>query len=254
MKVSFKNKVRSVLTALLACIFVLQPVAAMTVQPVIVDLKPTGRDMSQVVTVQNTSATALPIEIRVEELSVDDAGVHATGHDSGDLLVFPPQAVIEPGQSQAFRIQWVGDPALAKSKHYYVTVAQLPVKLPQGQSSIQILYNFQVLVSVSPANAKPQLKIVSASIGKNASGKPVPVIRVSNESAAHGYLSHGRLQIVQQDASGHEIFSKTMAGPEIQQIVGFGLIAAGQTRQITIPVELPADGGRIEANFTPDAR
>ena len=61
------------------------------------------------------------------------------------------QAMIQPGQTQTFRVQYVGDPDLARSKHYYVTVAQLPVQMPQGQSAIQILYNFQVLVSVSPS-------------------------------------------------------------------------------------------------------
>jgi fimbrial chaperone protein len=239
---------------MLAFVVSMRSASAMTVQPVVVDLQTSGRDMSQVVTVQNTSPTALPVELRVDELSVDNNGVHSTGHDSGDLLVFPPQAIIQPGQAQAFRIQWVGDPALAKSRHFYVTVAQLPIQLPQGQSSIQILYNFQVLVSVAPPGVKPDLKIVGAEIGKDSAGKPVPVITVNNDSPAHGYLSHGRLRIVEKDASGHGVFEKTIPGPEIQQIIGFGLIASGQTRRIQIPLILPVEGGSLEATFTPESR
>ena len=223
---------------------------AMTVQPVMINLTTSGRGMSQTITVENTFATTLPVELRVQELKVTENGVEQTGVDPGDLLVFPPQALIEPGQTQSFRVQYVGDPDLAASKHYYITVAQLPVQLPEGQSAIQILYNFQVLVSVGPAGTKPALAITSAAIGKNSEGKAVPVITVGNTSAAHGYLSNGRLRIVQKDAAGKEIFRRSLSGPEIQQTIGFGLIGANQSRVVQIPIELPSDGGTIDAEFT----
>ena len=239
--------------ALLALTMNPAPALAMTVQPVVINLTTAGRGMTQVITVENTFATALPVELRVQELVVDDEGVRITNVDPGDLLVFPPQALIEPGQTQSFRVQYVGDPALAASKHYYVTVAQLPVKLPEGQSAIQILYNFQVLVSVAPTGVKPDLSIESAEIGHNAEGKPVPVLHLKNASAAHGYLSDGRLRIVQKDASGKEVFRQSLSGPEVQQTIGFGLVGANQTRRISVPIELPLDGGTIEATYTAES-
>lgn len=227
---------------------------AMTVQPVVIDLQTQGRAMSQVITVENTFTNPLPVELRVEELTFDENGLVGTGHSSDDILVFPPQALIQPGQTQSFRVQYVGDPALARSRHFYVTVAQLPVQLPQGQSAIQILYNFQVLVSILPAGATPNLTITSATIGRNAEGHPVPLLTLTNDSVAHGYLSQGRLRIVEKDAQGHEIFRRILPGPEIQQTVGFGLVGAGQTRHVAIPVELPSEGGTVEAQFTPESR
>ncbi|WP_423603658.1 fimbrial biogenesis chaperone [Sphingomonas sp. MS122] len=244
---------RGLVTALAAVAAVFaSPAWSMTVQPVVIDLSVSGRGMSQVITVENTFATPLPVELRVQELEFDENGVKATGKDSEDLLIFPPQALIQPGQTQTFRIQYVGDPDLKASKHYYVTVAQLPVKLPEGQSAIQILYNFQVLVSVTPAGAKPALAVRSAEVGKNAQGKPVPVLTLDNPSAAHGYLSSGRLRIIQRDASGKEVFRKTLSGPEVQQTIGFGLVGANQVRRMTLPIELPVDGGKVDASFTPD--
>jgi fimbrial chaperone protein len=227
-------------------------VSAMTVQPVVIDLQTAGRDMSKIITVENTFATPLPVELTIQELKLTEDGVSLTGKDPGDLLVFPPQALIQPGQTQTFRVQYVGDPALAESKHYYITVAQLPVKLPEGKSAIQILYNFQVLISVGPGGAKPALSVTGAQVGRNAAGKPVPVITVSNASSAHGYLSSGRLRIVEKDASGKEVFRKTYSGPEIQQTIGFGLIGSRQTRKISVPVELPSDTGTVEASISPE--
>ena len=229
-----------------------QLAVAMTVQPVIINLKQSGNGMTQIITVENTFATPLPVELRVQSLEFDQSGIKETGKDPGDLLIFPPQALIQPGQTQSFRVQYVGDPDLKTSKHYYVTVAQLPVKLPAGQSAIQILYNFQVLVSIAPMGAKPAIKVQTAEIGHNEAGKPIPLVTLSNTSAAYGYLSEGRLRIVEKDAAGKEVFRRTLSGPETQQTIGFGLVGANQTRRMSLPIELPVDGGSVDVSFTPD--
>lgn len=226
---------------------------AMVVQPVVIDLTTSGRAMSQVVTVENTFDKPLPVEMRVEGLDLTPDGVNATGKDPGDLSIFPPQTLIQPGQRQSFRVQYVGEPALARSKHYFLTAAQLPVQTNDIQSNVQLLYNFQILVSVSPDGVKPALSIASAEIGKDAEGNPAPVIAVANASAAHGYLSRGRVRVVQFAPDGKEIFRKEISGPELQQTLGYGLIGGGQTRRMTLPMRLPQPGGRIEALFTPDS-
>jgi fimbrial chaperone protein len=225
----------------------------MTVQPVVINLTTSGAGMSRIITVENTFATPLPVEMRIQALALGESGITQTGEDPGDLLVFPQQALIQPGQTQTFRVQFVGNPDLARSKHYYVTVAQLPVQLPQGQSAIQILYNFQVLVSVSPQGARPALAVQRSEIGRNEAGHPVPVVIVTNNSPAHGFLSNGRLRIVQKDGSGREVFRQTLSGPEIQQTIGFGLIGAGQTRRVQVPIQLPSEGGTLEAQFTSES-
>ena len=247
-----KLRLKHALTMFCAAIAPVQVAQAMTVQPVVIDMQTAGRQMSSVITVENTFATPLPVELSVQELELTPDGVKQTGVDPGDLMIFPPQALIEPGQTQTFRLQYVGDPALAKSKHYYITVAQLPVKLPEGQSAIQILYNFQVLVSVAPAGIKPQITVQSATVGKNAAGKPIPVLTVANDSTAHGYLANGRLRIVEKDAAGKQLLTKSLSGAEIQQSMGFGLIGGGQVRKVSIPVELPSAEGSVEASFTLD--
>jgi P pilus assembly chaperone PapD len=243
---------KRILVGLLMVLALLAPSAAlaMTVQPVVLNLSPGGRNMTQVLTVTNTFSYALAVELRVEELVVDAAGVRSTNKDPGDLVVFPPTALIQPGQTQTFRVQYVGDPRLAKSKHYYVSVAQLPVKQQQGQSAVQVLYNFQVLASVSPTGAKPAIKVDSAAVERTGDGKFVPAITFSNAAVAHGFLADGKIRVVQKDTTGKEIFRREFTAPEVQQVIGYGLMAAGQVRKVTLPVELPSSGGTIEAQYT----
>jgi fimbrial chaperone protein len=232
---------------------------AMTVQPVIVDLKPAGRGMSATVSVQNTFTSPLPIGITIQSLAFDEKGAKPTGKDPGDILVYPPQALIPPGQTQTFRVQWVGDPTLTESRHYYVTVAQLPVKLPEGQSAIQILYNFQVLVNVGATSGKAQLSITSADIvmaevkpppGQTAKTppqkQPEAEVVVRNDSPNYGYLSRATIEITEDDPSGKQIFDKTLSPQEIQQTVGFGLIGPNTQRRVIIPVVLPSAQGTVK--------
>ena len=240
------------LTMFCAAIMPYQAAHAMTVQPVVIDLQTAGRQMSQVITVENTFATPLPVELTIQELELTAEGVKQTGKDPGDLLVFPPQAIIAPGQTQTFRVQYVGNPDLAKSKHYYVTVAQLPIKLPEGQSAIQILYNFQVLISVGPLGLKPSIAVKSAEVAAGPGGKTFAMVTVANASPAHGYLSNGHLRVIERNKAGAQVFSKTLSGAEIQQTMGFGLIGGGQTRRVAVPVDLPSADGTVEASFSLD--
>lgn len=226
---------------------------AITVKPLVVDLKTSGRGMDQVVSVENTSAAVVPVQLTVQELVVESGETHATGKDPGDLVVFPPQALIQPGQTQTFRIQYVGDRGLTKSKHYYITVAQVPVKPKEGESAVQVVFSFQVLVSVGPQGAKPALHVSSAGVGKDGAGKPVPVITVANDSTTYGYLSRGKLRIIEKDPSGREVFRQTLTGPEIQEKLGMGLVTSGQARKFTLPAVLPLAEGTVEAKFTPDS-
>jgi len=252
--IAMQRHCKPLLLALLAGCSLVAPAAAqaMTVQPVVIDLATSGRQMGDVIIVENTFEQPLAVELSVQAIEMTLNGAQPTGQDTGELAVFPPQASIAPGERQNFRVQYVGDPDLAESRHFFVTVAQLPVQQVSGESNIQLLYNFQVLVSVAPNGASPSISISSAEIGRDESGAPVPVISAQNASAAHGYLSRGRLGIVQRDASGREIFQRELSGPEVQQTLGYGLIGGGQTRMITLPVQLPSEDGAISVRYTPD--
>src|SRR3954468_23222930 len=104
-KLQRRSFVRMVMASV-AMLGISTAVYAMTVQPVVIDLTTSGRGMSQVVTVENSFDRPLPVELRMETLDLTADGVKATGRDSGELAVFPPQALIAPGQRQNFRVQY----------------------------------------------------------------------------------------------------------------------------------------------------
>lgn len=240
--------------AVATCATVATAVYAMTVSPVVIDLQTSGQRMSQIVTIENKYAKPVILEVLTQEAEYTDDGVKGTGKATDDLLVFPPQAQIAPGGTQAIRIQYVGDPELAKSRHYFVTVAQLPVKIPEGDSAVQLLYNFQIVTGVSMAGKRPNIVATGAGSYTGGDGKPRVELILKNDADTYGYLSNGSLRIVQKDASGKEIFKKSMTGEQISQEIGFGLVGAGQLRKIQTGIILPEPGGSVEAYFTPSTR
>lgn len=226
-------------------------VAAMTVQPVVVDMRMSGREMSAPVRVENNGPNPLPVEVRIVETEFTPDSVRASDRPSEDIIAFPPQAIIPPGETQVFRLQYVGDPGSDRSRHYYAEVAQLPVELPEGQSAIQILYNFQVMVNVASVTAgRPDLVIESADIAQNTEGKNVAAFVVRNNGLNYGYLSSGQLTIIHKDASGREVLRRSLAANEIQQVIGYGLVGPEMTRRFISPVELDSAEGTVQVTLT----
>ena len=231
-----------------AALLIVGVVAAMTVQPVVVDMSMTGRQMSAPVRVENNGPNPLPVEVRLVETDFAVDAVGASDRLSDDIIAFPPQAIIPPGETQVFRLQYVGDPGADRSKHYYAEVAQLPVELPEGQSAIQILYNFQVMVNVASAIAgDPQLSVEGAEIVQEGEGAPRIAFTVRNDAANYGYLSSGSLTLIHKDAQGRELMRRSLSSNDVQQMVGFGLVGPEMSRRFVAPIELESAEGSVEA-------
>ncbi len=226
---------------------------AINVQPVIVDLLATGRRASSVVTFENTFSEPVPVEVTVHPVRVVNGELkEIEDEEVENVLAFPSQAVVAPGASQAFRVQWVGDPRPAGSEHFYVTIAQLPVALDPTKNTIQVLHRFRILVSVNPADAKPAFKVVTASVTTGEGGKPRPSLTISNTGDAYGYVAYHRMTIVERDPAGRELFRQTYQPEQIQQVMGLGIVPSGQTRVLPIGVELPSADGQVSIEIAAD--
>ena len=225
------------------------PAAATTVQPVIVDLTAAGRKSSTTVEVQNDFKTKLPVELRVEAAEFVNGELKSTGKPSDDILTFPPSALIEPGRTQNFRIQYLGDPAIKQSRHYIVTVVQLPVAFTGQQSEVQVLYDFQVITSVKPLGGTPAIRISGTEVLAK-DGKYQAVLLLENTSDTYGYLSTGSLRLKLRDAQGKVTYQKSLNSLQVQDQIGYGLVGAHQTRRLVTPLLLPGNG-KLEAEFLP---
>jgi P pilus assembly chaperone PapD len=245
-----KVRVKNLYTLALAIIAFLSPYAAsaMSVEPMVVDLSSGGRSASQSFKVSNTGTKPLPIEAIVSALELGPNGEQKVEKAGDDLLIFPPQAMIPAGGSQVFRVQWIGEPDISKSRTYRVSVGQLPVKLPKGTSGIQIVMSFGVMVNVAPLQGKSDIVVMKAAPVKGKNGKRLAALTVKNPGNKHAYLQKSSIRL-----SGGG-WSAEMTPGEIAQKVGLGIVQPGKERRFVLPVEVPGNISKIDATvkFRPE--
>ena len=150
---SLRSNPRSLLAAIVlsyAALLTGVPVAeAMSVTPIQIEMATVGGARPQF-TVTNDSKEPLPVEIQIQSMKLDENGGRKLDKAKDNFLVFPPQALIKPGASQTFRLQWVGDRTIPQSESYMLAVNQIPVKLPACKSAVQIVMSFGVVLHCAP--------------------------------------------------------------------------------------------------------
>lgn len=213
----------------------------MSVQPLVIDMAVAGRDAHSSIKVVNDGTKPLPVEFQILKIELDAKGEKLEKPAGAEFLVFPPQAIVPPGATQVFRIQWVGDADLKKSQSYIFSVNQIPVKFRKNESGVQIVFNFGVVVNVAPPGGQALLKQIKAEIGKDERGIPRPAILVENAGTMHAYLSEASL-VLEAGAWRHRISSA-----ELKQLIGLGLVQPGKRRRFVLPIDLPPQVSQISA-------
>ncbi|MBY0343137.1 MAG: fimbria/pilus periplasmic chaperone [Sphingomonadales bacterium] len=137
------------------------PAQAHRVYPMSYELAPAGSGAATVLRVDNTTERPLTLEVTVEKRSWDERGNETRIPADDDFLILPPQMIVEPGKTQAIRVQYVGAPTLDQTAMYVVGVNQVPVADPTAGTGVQFVINFGTAAYVVPAGAKTELKIAS---------------------------------------------------------------------------------------------
>jgi fimbrial chaperone protein len=197
----------------------------------------------QQITVFNDGAKPLPIEIMVSRIELSENGDTSSKPAGDEFLIFPPQALVAAGATQSFRIQWVGDPQLKQSQSYIFSVNQVPVKMPAGQSGVQVVFNFATIVNVAPASGQAAINLVGTGVGKDEKGKPRPALTVKNPGNIHAKLTDATIKL-----SGGS-WSQTLRPEQLRQSMGVGLVQPGKTRRFLLPVDLPPNIGQVTASI-----
>ena len=208
---------------------------AMSVSPIVVEMSSIGRHARSSIRVVNDSNKKLPVEVVITRVELGTRGEQKSTPAGDEFLVFPPQAIVAPGSTQIFRIQWVGEPVIPASQTYIFSVNQVPVKMPKGQTGVQVVFNFGTVVNVAPPEGSASLQLISTDIARDAKNKRRPALTLKNSGNIHARLSDATITL---SANG---WSKILTPAALKQSLGVGLVQPGKQRRMLIPVDLPAN-------------
>jgi fimbrial chaperone protein len=222
--------VRRLVVAASAACLLLAPAAdaSMRVNPLIVYMNPTAQGSSSVVQLTNVTDADLPVDVSVVKRTIVD-GLEVDTPADDDFIVFPPQMIIRPGQTQALRIQWIVGAVPATSESYYVYVTQVPAALQPGMSGVKVSYRFGVSVHMVPPNTRPDLHVVSIRPMTNAQNVAGFELALRNDGNRFARMSEHEMTMG----------TKTWSREDLRTAIGIGFMLPGQQRTFFVPFAGP---------------
>lgn len=225
------------------------PVAAYDLQPIVIQLTPAGAGSSQTMTITNTHPVPIAIEVKAYKRNQRPDGSDELTLDEEDLIVFPPQMVIAPGQSQNFKVQWVGDSAPKTELAYRIVTAQLPIKfdVPEvdgRRADLSVNYRYEAALYIMPPGVEPVAELLSAKAVSGQDGTTQIELEIASIGTMRAILDAPSLQVA--TASGQTL---TLTGEDIQPLLGLNILP-GNTRIIRIPAPEGIVPGPLTASLS----
>ncbi|MDD2729943.1 fimbria/pilus periplasmic chaperone [Malikia sp.] len=231
------------LAAALALAACCGPATALTFTPIEMDFSPSGRGATQTFRLVNNDAEAAAVEISIKSRAMARNGEDVLGEADDQFSIFPTQVVLQPGQVQSVRAQYVGEAAIEHEKAFRLIAEQLPVDVgqaPQTGGRMRLLVKYVASVYVLPRNAKPSLTVTEANL-REANGQRWLEVTVRNEGSSRKILKDATLRIGELSLSGSALNGMEGENLLAQTTRVFRLQAPAKLTTIQTPLRLVLD-------------
>ena len=228
-----------------------QDAHALLVQPAFIEMRSVGRQSVAAIRAVNERSRPVTLEASVKTLIVPERGKATVAPNDGkSFLIFPPQAILQPGAQQIFRVRWVGEPTLAESQFFTIAIAELPAGMDvgAGEAGLEILYSIETIVSVAPPQGQPAMTVAGIERGQNAQGEAGVFVTIANAAPVHGVLSKSTMTI-----DGPNGWSRAFEPAKLGEMLGIGLIPPNRKRIVFLPIK-DAPAGALSAKIQPPRR
>lgn len=195
---------RNVRSLFLALAFSLPCVlGAFELSPISLTLRPKGEDSNGVVRLKNPHQAPKAVQVSITTRNPDELGEETNRDDDDNFLVYPPQLILMPRETQVVRISWIGAPELKKELTYRFVAEELNVELDEAKakeqnadSAIRLLMKYEGALYVAPEDAKPKLSLV---FDKEQAAEDQLAFRFINEGTRHQVLYNLHVTLEQND-------------------------------------------------------
>lgn len=212
-----KHVLALLLPAVLSLAF---PAAAFDVNPVVSVIELPGDGAGITVTLRNPRQEALPVSLEIVERTVNEDGTETTAPADDLFVIFPPQAVVPAGKSQAIRVQWLGPPP-DLSRSFTLFAAEEPVDLSQRKgTSVQTVFRIGASVHVA---------------GRNSASKPVLLASAPDEKGVKVTLGNDGNRYFYVDEVTLSFGDKKISGFELGGYAVRTLVPPGGRRSFVVP-------------------
>ena len=140
---------------------------AISFTPIEMDFAPTGRGSTQIFRLENTTPEPVAVEISMKSRLMKLNGEDDLQDAEEQFNVFPSQVVMQPGQVQSVRVQYIGVAVLDRERAFRLIAEQLPIDVGQAPSNggrMRLLVKYVASVYVLPSNLKAILSVTKLEV------------------------------------------------------------------------------------------
>ncbi|MBC8123564.1 MAG: molecular chaperone [Gemmatimonadaceae bacterium] len=223
--------------------------------------EPAGNRSTQTFEVESMGDQPVAVQLHLVSRQVALDGTETNPDAEDDFLIYPPQILLRPGQSQTVRVSWVGDANPKQELAYRLITEQVPIDLEQqtvqtnGISvKINTVFRYVGSLFITPRGAAPQLSIGAATHHQSKERTDQLAVTVENRGTAHQLLKALKLTVTAIDQSGRRLPNATvqLSEEQLQAIRGENLLA-GHSRLFFIPWPEQLPVGPVEVVIEPAA-
>ncbi|WP_237068628.1 fimbrial biogenesis chaperone [Microbulbifer guangxiensis] len=193
--------------------------SAFTLEPTVTVLELPADVGGETLLLRNPRNVDLPVMFEVMERKINEDGSEEATPADDEFVVFPPQAVVRAGKTQAVRIQWVGGD-LSQSRSFTLYASELPLSLNGEQKSgVTTVFRMGASIHVTSKGFVSQPKLVRYRPEKDG-----VVVSIGNDGNEFIYVDMLRLKFGNDEVGGFELAN----------IAGRTLITPGAVRTFKV--------------------
>lgn len=220
---------------------------AYELNPIVMELKPSGQGTSTSGVIRNTHAEPIAIEIEAFSRKQRSDGTDELIPENQDIIITPPQMVIQPNESQSFRVMWVGNPNPEKELAFRLVTNQLPIRFKEEKrenfvAEVMMKYRYEVALYVQPNGTKPEAQLQYARIVNDGENGRVLEVAISSLGTRRAILENPILEL----SSGGPAVS--LEGDAAGPLVGLNILP-GSTRIVKMPAPANLPLGDLSASL-----
>lgn len=191
--------------AFIACLVALGSSAqAMTFTPIEMDFSSSGRAATRIFRLENNTSEPAAVEMMIKSRTMAMNGQDVLEDAEDQFSIFPAQLVLQPGQVQTVRVQYIGPAALEKEQAFRLIAEQLPIDVgqaPQDGGRMRLLVKYIASIYVVPHNVKAVLSVPEAQIVTEGDQRWLQV-KVRNDGGTRKILKNVKLLIGKLNLAG----------------------------------------------------
>lgn len=175
-------------------------------EPLSQDFATSGRNSIRTFRVTNTQDQPIAVRVRMMTRDITTEGKELQEDASHLFLVFPAQLVLQPGNSQAVRVQWRGGEFQGSERAFRIVAEQMPVQTQAsaGGLNIKFTYRYEGSVYVAPPETREPEIVLSRIVPLPSGEGPgyTLLLRFENLGGRHAIIRDPYVSLSVDDTDG----------------------------------------------------